>query len=91
MADPLDDPLVAAFIEKAIAPYRSTLGAAELQVLRDVLAIQLASHPVLSQYVARLAPRADVHESAEVETGAAPGAAVEQPPTPKRAKKAQGG
>ncbi len=83
MADPIEDPFVAALVERAIAPYRKTLGPAELEVLRDVLLLQLAAHPTLSRYVTRLAARPDVLESGSLDTDAD---ATENAPAAKRAK-----
>lgn len=68
MADPIEDPFVAALVERAMAPYRKTLSPAELEVLRDVLLLQLAAHPTLSRYVTRLAARPEVLESGSVDS-----------------------
>ncbi len=67
--DPLDDPAIAALVDGAVARYEDTLSAAEIDALRSVLAIQLASHPVLSRLVARLVPRAVPLASGEMATG----------------------
>lgn len=56
--DPLDDPAIAALVDGAVARYRDTLSAAEIDALRSILAVQLASHPVLSRLMARVRPRA---------------------------------
>lgn len=66
MEDPLEDPIIRAEVDRAVAPYRATLGKEALEELRNVLAVQLASHPVLSRLVARLKPPPVVHVSDEL-------------------------
>jgi hypothetical protein len=68
-SDPLDDPAVAAMVDGAVARYRDTLSAAEIDALRSVLAIQLASHPVLARLMARVLPRAAPLASGELASG----------------------
>lgn len=65
-SDPLEDPAIAALVDGAVARYRDTLSAAEIDALRSVLAIQLASHPVLVRLMARVRPRAAPLASTEM-------------------------
>lgn len=67
--DPLEDPIIRAEVDRAVAPYRATLGKEALEELRNVIAVQLASHPVLSRLVSRLKPPPVVHVSDELPSG----------------------
>jgi len=93
MAETLDDPFLVTLVARVIEPYRKNLAPAELEAVRDTLLIQLAAHPVLAEYVARLGPGPVVHESAALETGdAAAGlpTAARDTPRPAPPKKARG-
>jgi hypothetical protein len=66
--DPLDDPIVRAEVDRAVEPYRATLTPAALEEMRNVLAVQLVSHPVLSRMLQRLRPPPVVMQSEELPT-----------------------
>jgi hypothetical protein len=69
--DPLDDPIVRAEVDRAVEPYRATLTPAALEEMRNVLAVQLVSHPVLSRMLQRLRPPPVVMQSEELPTDGA--------------------
>jgi hypothetical protein len=66
MSDPLEDPLIREYVERAVAPYVPILSPEELEALRNLIAINLAVHPVLSRMVARLRPAPELHASGAV-------------------------
>ncbi|NUO50990.1 MAG: hypothetical protein HOV80_19215 [Polyangiaceae bacterium] len=95
-SDPLDDPAIAALVDGAVARYEGTLSPAEIDALRSILAIQLASHPVLARLMARVVPRAAPLVSTEMaaEVADPPLLSVAEGAVPLRkrpGKKAQGG
>ncbi len=65
MADPLQDPILAPLVEKAVAPYRALLTLSELEALRCTLAVHLAAQPTLARAVAPIRPRLAPLSSAE--------------------------
>jgi hypothetical protein len=65
MADPLQDPILAPLVEKAVAPYRALLTLSELEALRCTLAVHLAAQPMLTRALAPIRPRLAPLSSAE--------------------------
>ncbi len=66
LSDPLEDPIIRAQVDRAVAPYREKLSAEAIEEMRNVLAVQLASHPVLSRMVQRVRPPPVVHRSDDI-------------------------
>lgn len=65
MNDPLDDPWVAAEIERALAPYVGRLSSAKLDWMREQLLDSLRTETKAADLLRRARPR-DVDESGEV-------------------------
>ncbi len=72
--------MIASLVASAVAPYAPVLDPEALEAMRSAMAVQLASHPVLSGLVGRLRERA-----APLRTGA-----EGEPPEASRGKKAGG-
>jgi hypothetical protein len=59
----LDDPVITALIERAVAPYRGVLPADALAELDELLWMVMATHPEVSPMVERLRRDAAVQRS----------------------------
>lgn len=78
-ADNPQDPVLAAEVERAIAPYRSVLPAEAIRVIAEILEHALTTHPVGAELLDRVRPRADRLHSGNETKGAADPAPAASP------------